>query len=135
MDWKEDYVLGHGPMDETHRDFADAVTDLGEAEGVESVLSSLDALIEHTDEHFAQEQRWMEECGFPPIHCHEGEHVRVLQSLKDMRPNIQADPGIARILARELEVWFAQHAATMDDALAFYMRQVDYVPTAGSAKP
>lgn len=134
MEWKESYVLGPAPMDETHREFVNLVTAVAASEGAEKVLCALDALIEHTVEHFAQEQRWMEESGFPPIHCHQGEHERVLQSLNDMRPNVQADPGIARILAKELESWFDLHAATMDDALAFFMRQVSYEPTAGAAK-
>lgn len=133
MDWKTEYVLGHDPMDATHRDYVALVDALDRAEKSE-VLVCLDKLIEHSVEHFAQENRWMEECGFPPIHCHEGEHERVLNSLNEMRANIAADPGIGKILAKELEAWFAQHAATMDNALAFYMRQVNYVPTAGSAK-
>ncbi len=133
MDWKDVYVLGHAPMDDTHRDYVELVTKLETAPDAD-VLACVDELIEHTVEHFAQENRWMEECGFPPIHCHTGEHERVLKSLQDMRPTIAADPGVARILAKELEPWFAQHAATMDDALAFFMRQVNYTPTAGAAK-
>lgn len=134
MDWKESYVLGPAPMDDTHREFVTLVTGVAQSEGVENVLVALDALIQHTVEHFEQENRWMEECGFPPIHCHQGEHDRVLQSLRDMRPTVQADPGVARILAKELESWFDLHAATMDDALAFFMRQVSYEPTAGASK-
>lgn len=131
MEWKSNYELGHAPMDDTHRDFVSLVARLASVDG-SAALPVLDELIEHTIEHFEQENRWMKECGFPPIHCHTGEHDRVLQSLKDMRPTIEADPGVAKILAKELEPWFAQHASTMDDALAFFMRQVNYVPTAGS---
>jgi hemerythrin len=134
MDWKETYVLGNVPMDDTHQHFVNIVTKLGQAESADEVLACMDELIAHTIEHFAQEKRWMLECGFPPLHCHDSEHDRVLQSLINMRPNLQADSGIARILVKELEAWFAQHAATMDDALAFFMRQVAYVPTPGSAK-
>jgi hemerythrin-like metal-binding protein len=127
MDWKETYVLGHVPMDNTHQDFVALVSKLTVADNA-SMSGCVDQLIEHTLEHFAQENCWMEECGFPPIHCHTGEHERVLQSLRDMQPIIAADPGVGRVVARELEQWFAQHAATMDNALAFYMRQVNYVP-------
>lgn len=127
MEWKESYVLGHAPMDATHQDFVVLVSKLTTADN-DSMLACVDTLIEHTIAHFEQENRWMEECGFPPIHCHTGEHERVLQSLRDMQPIIAADPGVGRVLAGELEQWFAQHAATMDNALAFYMRQVNYVP-------
>lgn len=130
MEWKDSYTLGYPPMDNTHRDFVALISKLAAAESDASAC--LDQLIDHSREHFAQENRWMEECGFPPIYCHTGEHERVLKSLEDMRPTLRTDPGVGRILSKELESWFAQHAATMDDALAYYMRQVNYKPTPGA---
>lgn len=127
MDWKDSYTLGHAPMDATHHEFVALVTQLETVDNA-GMLAVFDELVTHTVAHFAQENRWMSECGFPPIHCHEGEHERVLQSLQEMRPNVEADPGVGRILAGELSPWFAQHAATMDNALAYYMRQVNYTP-------
>lgn len=132
MEWKADYELGSAPMDQTHREYVDLVTALANAQG-EQELACFDALLAHTVEHFAQEQRWMEECGFPPIHCHQGEHERVMASLHSVRERLAAGgTGIGRIAAKELEQWFAEHAASMDNALAWYMGQVNYQPTAGS---
>ena len=133
MDWKPDYVLNCLPMDETHQAFVACVDALEKAEG-EAVLPCLDALIEHTLAHFEQENHWMTECQFPPILCHTGEHERVLKALREMRPTLEADPAVAKILVKELEGWFADHAASMDDALAFFMRQAGYTPVALSAE-
>lgn len=134
MDWKANYELGHPAMDETHREYVVLVTELARAEGQDE-LACFDRLIEHTQAHFDQENRWMEECAFPPIHCHEGEHTRVLASLREIRESIaKGARGTGRVAAGELEAWFANHAATMDAALAWHMRNVGYTPEALTAE-
>lgn len=134
MEWKANYALGHPLMDETHQEYAALVTALATSTR-DTELAHLDSLIEHTVGHFEQENRWMEASGFPPIHCHQGEHARVLGSLKDIRTAVaQGAAGTGRVAAGELEAWFAQHAATMDAALAWHMRNVGYVPEGNTAE-
>lgn len=130
MEWQDRYELGHGPMDATHREFIDLVNALAAASDADAV-AALRALIEHTEVHFAQEGRWMEASEFPPIHCHEGEHQRVLESLNSVLAMAEkGNPGLGRVVAGELPAWFDNHAATMDAALAWHMRNVGYVPEA-----
>lgn len=133
MEWQDSYVLGHEPMDETHREFIALVNALAAAPG-EDALAALRTLIEHTEAHFAQENRWMEESGFPPIHCHVGEHERVLESLNSVLAMMEkGNSGLGRVVAGEMSPWFDNHAATMDAALAWHMRNVNYVPEAIAA--
>ncbi|WP_303786659.1 hemerythrin domain-containing protein [Azovibrio restrictus] len=130
MEWQERYELGHVPMDATHQEFVHLVNALAVA-GNEDVVAALKALIVHTEAHFAQEKLWMEASGFPPIHCHVGEHERVLESLGSVLAMAEkGNPGLGRVVAGELQAWFEQHAATMDAALAWHMRQAGYVPEA-----
>lgn len=130
MDWKSEYTLGQTLMDATHHEFVDVVNRL-EAAGPEAVPAAVATLIEHTIAHFDQENMWMEACGFPPIHCHVGEHMRVIESLKSIQRMVEkGNSGLGKVLAKEMEAWFAQHAATMDSALAYYMEQVSYTPEA-----
>lgn len=130
MEWKTEYELGVGAMDDTHREFARLVDRLDEgAPG--DMLARLDALVDHTVAHFAQEDVWMEESGFPPLYCHRGEHERVLEVLREVRQLAAAgDSGIVRTLVRELPGWFAHHAATMDAALAEHIERAAYVARA-----
>ena len=63
-------------------DLADAVT--GHQAGkvpVETVLHRLEALFEHTQEHFGREEEAMQKAGFPPYPMHKGEHERVLEEI------------------------------------------------------
>ena len=126
LDWSDQLELGYERMDETHREFVAQLNALHEAPE-EEFLPRLDAFIEHTVEHFGQEQRWMEEIKFPPAHCHAGEHEGVLNIMRDVRRMV-AEEGkkeIGRVLTRELAPWFENHAGGMDAMLSFFMRCID----------
>lgn len=123
MQWSAAYELGITPMDETHREFVEQVAALAAAADGE-LAGLLDELIVHTVAHFEQEKRWMEASGFPPIHCHTGEHERVLEVLRDVRNKVGAgDLALGRTLVKELPAWFDNHASTMDAALAFFLKE------------
>ncbi|MDR0672374.1 MAG: hemerythrin domain-containing protein [Zoogloeaceae bacterium] len=139
MDWKEHYALGHAPMDATHREFVRLVRLLAETEAVTqgrenriaAVAAALETLLRHSQQHFAQEDFWMAGSGFPPFLCHADEHQRVLASLQSVLRMVRnGHAALGRTVARELESWFEQHAATMDTALARHMRQAGYTPLA-----
>lgn len=128
MEWQDRYMLGHAPMDATHQEFVALVNTLAAASDTDAP-AALEALYQHTEAHFAQENRWMADCGFPPIECHVGEHERVLAALRQSLAQAQqGNAGVGRVVAGEMPAWFDNHAATMDAALAWYMRQVDYQP-------
>jgi hemerythrin-like metal-binding protein len=117
-------------MDLTHHEFVDLVNALAAATEAD-LLARLDEFLAHTDAHFAQELRWMKSSGFPPIHCHDGEHTRVLDVAQEVRERVVAgDLEMARVLAREMPDWFRDHASTMDAALAQWLRQTQWASAA-----
>ena len=128
LEWSPSYVLGIALMDETHLEFADLVNQVGEVADGE-LAAKYDELMAHTVAHFEQENLWMKECGFPPIDCHVGEHTRVIQALQTVRKLLaRGDLVIARRAAEEMAPWFANHAATMDTALALHIKRSNYTP-------
>ena len=134
MDWTDALALGVGPMDATHREFVDHLNAL-DAASDDALLGLLDAFIAHTEAHFAQESLWMRATGFPPVHCHEAEHEGVLGVMREVRGHVaQGKAHVGRVLARELPEWLRHHLATMDGALAYFMRTVEYDP-AGETAP
>lgn len=125
--WSAALELGLPRMDATHREFVDLCNALAAAGDQAAFLMALDTLIAHTDAHFAQENRWMAGCGFPPIRIHMGEHERVLGLLRDTRERVAAgDLETGRRSIDELPDWFRGHAATMDAALAYHIRATGY---------
>jgi hemerythrin len=128
VQWSDTYVLGVEQMDATHREFIDLLNAVVDAAD-EQVLAALDAFIAHTIEHFAQEDEWMKETGFPPLHCHTSEHTNVLGVMNEVRGMVAGGKTeVGRVLAREMAPWFDIHAATMDAALAAWLRGKSFAP-------
>lgn len=113
------YRLGVDSMDVTHREFMDLVNQLGAADDEQFVIL-FQQLLEHTEAHFAAENRLMEEVRFPPIRIHMGEHQKVLGEMRRIGEKVEAGSlATGRAYVREhLPYWFREHAATMDSALA-----------------
>lgn len=139
--WTDQFLLGYGPMDATHREFVDLVGALLAAPDAE-LAHHLNAFADHAESHFGEEREWMLATTFPAAQCHIDEHEAVLKSVHEVRA-LLAGGGHAdtcRVLARELSRWFPGHADYMDAALAQWMakRRLGGIPVVlrrGSAHP
>jgi hemerythrin-like metal-binding protein len=127
IEWSERFVLGLPKMDDTHREFVTLLRAFCCAEP-QAQLEPLDRLIEHTVEHFGQEDRWMRASAFPPP-CHSAEHRNVLELMREVRRRVaEGDQAVGQRLAAELGPWFEHHAATMDTILVAHMAQAGFDP-------
>lgn len=122
MAWSDRYLLGHGDMDGTHREFVACVAALQTAKDAD-LAGCLVAFEAHAVEHFEQERRWMDSTGFPAAQCHVDEHTAVLRSVHEVQEILRnGGPGqIARDLAHALANWFPGHADYMDASLAQWL--------------
>jgi hemerythrin len=128
MEWNESLALDQGVMDDTHREFIDLLNQLADAADDE-VLGVLDLFIQHTEAHFAEEQRWMESMEFSALECHAREHDGVLDTAREVRNRAAAgDVRFGRVLAKAVAEWFAGHASSMDHVLALYMKDKGFEP-------
>ena len=132
MEWNENLVIDQGIMDDTHREFIELLNRVADAPE-ESMLAALDEFIRHSEEHFAQEQRWMEQMTYPPLTCHVKEHDGVLETAYEVRRRVAAgETRFGQVLARAVAEWFANHASSMDHVLALYMKEKGYDPATSS---
>ena len=87
--WSEELVLGLPAIDQTHVEFVEllAATELADDE---QLLDRLQALTDHTVDHFGREDQWMTATAFAPVNCHGMQHRVVLQTLEELlrRPHI-----------------------------------------------
>ncbi|HEY4664720.1 MAG TPA: hemerythrin domain-containing protein [Comamonas sp.] len=131
LEWSPDLVLDIPVMDETHKEFVDLLA------GVESAADAQlvplwQALIEHTVEHFGQEDRWMEATGFAVGNCHASQHKVVLEIMREGAQKAESgDYTMIRGMTPELASWFSYHAQTMDAALAQHMQSLGFDPETG----
>jgi hemerythrin len=138
--WNETLDLHQPRMDQTHREFVDLLCDVETAlEGDTAALTAkLATFVDHTDAHFAQEDRWMTSCGFAPENCHTFQHSHVMQVLREVQRRLVEDADVAtvRLLVPELAQWFPSHAQNMDAPLAETMKYCGFDPETGTiSKP
>ncbi|WP_029525434.1 hemerythrin domain-containing protein [Polaromonas glacialis] len=132
LQWSDALVLDLPAMDDTHREFVDLLA-VVETAGDDTLLAHWRTLVDHTDDHFGREDRWMQDTRFSSTNCHSVQHKVVLQVMREGIALAEAgDLGAVRQMARELAIWFPQHAQSMDAALALHLRSVGFDPLTGT---
>ncbi len=132
LQWSEALALDLPPMDDTHREFVDLLAAVEAADNA-TLVATWQALVEHTEQHFGQEDAWMASTGFAAGNCHAMQHKVVLQVMRDgaARAVDKGELHVVRAMAAELALWFPQHAQSMDAALALHLRRVGFDATTG----
>lgn len=131
LEWSEALSLDLPLMDDTHREFVDLLAAF-ESAGEAAQLAAWRTLIDHTQIHFDQEDRWMRETRFAAGNCHSVQHKVVLQVMREGLKRAEAgEPEILRMMSGELALWFPQHAQSMDAGLALHLRRVGHDPLTG----
>ena len=129
--WSDALSLAMPVMDDTHREFVDLLAEVQAADDA-ALLARWQTLIDHTIDHFGQEDRWMEATGFAPGSCHMTQHAVVLKVLKEgAELGAQGNLAPIRQMAHELTIWFPHHAQTMDSGLALHLKSVGHDPLTG----
>lgn len=135
--WSDKLVLNQPTLDTTHQEFVELLNAFGAAldEGGDA-LPAYNALLAHTEAHFAMEEDWMARCGFDPQNCHASQHQMVLNVMREaLRYATELkDREPLNILRTELAGWFPQHAEMMDAALVFTMEQAGFDPATGERR-
>lgn len=135
--WTDNLVLNQPQLDTTHQEFIELLNVFGAAlDAGEDALPAYDALLAHTEAHFAMEEDWMARCGFEPQNCHSSQHAMVLNVMREALryANELNDREPLSILRTELAGWFPQHAEMMDAALVFTMEQRGFDPATGECR-
>ena len=130
--WSDALLLELDFMDDTHREFVDLLAAVELAED-EHIVERFRALVDHTDDHFGSEDRWMLATGFTADNCHASQHQIILKILREGTLRGRMDElHVPRQMARELTVWFPQHAQAMDAALALHLQEVGFDTATGT---
>ncbi|MDD4911196.1 MAG: hemerythrin family protein [Sideroxydans sp.] len=90
----------------------------------QTINDLLTTLLQHTRQHFAEEERLMCETNFPPFPVHKGAHDAVLADMTDraMRWKRDGDQNALREwLDGDVGDWFVNHVSTMDFVTARFI--------------
>jgi hemerythrin len=92
LNWSADLHTGDGRMDHTHEEFVTMLNALLLTPQTEQ-LNLYREFLNHTVEHFAQEDRWMLATGFSEDNCHAGQHATILETMRAVETHyVQGDP-------------------------------------------
>lgn len=121
--WRDQYLSGHPKIDSQHRTLIELANRVLVAAlaGPESrpvgakLLTSLDALLEHLTQHFANEEEILAQVGYPRLRQHQLAHAHLLAKATELRALAVAGEAslgtLVDFLAREVAVG---HMATAD---------------------
>lgn len=116
-------------MNEVHKEDVDIINTIFEHilayDGSEESAKIIDDLytqwIEHTVNHFHNEEVKMQEMRFPPYLAHKGEHDRALQEMRELFSHWQQQRNIKVLkiyFIETLPAWLQTHISTMDTVTA-----------------
>jgi len=128
INWTEEFITGIKSVDDQHRQLVDLVNKFEDAsrrgKGSRIMSEILNDLVGYTQEHFAHEEKIMEECGFPGLKQHKANHRQLLQKIE--RFQFEFDTEKRRVTAdvRELLLyWVRSHILQDDMAYAQHLEQ------------
>jgi hemerythrin-like metal-binding protein len=131
LPWSQELELGLPAMDQTHREFVELLARAG-ASSDEELPQAWQALIEHTEAHFAQEDTWMQATRYASAKCHSVQHRVILQVMREGAARAaEGNLTSVRLMTSELAIWFPQHAQTLDMPLAAHLSLVGFDPATG----
>ena len=129
--WSDALSLDMPAMDDGRRTFVELLDWAHEANDAR-LVEHWRRLFTHTARVFEQEDRWMNATAFSSAHLHSTQHKVVLQVMHEgLTAGESGDLATIRKMAAELGPWFANHAQSMDAALALHLRKTGYDPVTG----
>jgi len=114
-----DLLTGVDQMDGQHRRLFDLINELSEAitegKGREKMGSILDALIDYTAKHFAEEERLLEETGYPDLEAHKPLHRAFVAKVMESRKAFEEGTGmVSSDIVNFLNDWLVKHIGGVD---------------------
>ncbi|MGB5964636.1 MAG: hemerythrin family protein [Sulfurimonadaceae bacterium] len=125
-------LVSVGAMNDVHFEEAAMVNSLLEQleseAGFEAISASLEKLLAHMQEHFAGEEKLMQEAQYPSFRMHKGDHDKVLNEARyaemEWRNRKDAD-ALREYLEDDVVSWLEQHIKAMDTPMADFVSQFD----------
>ena len=125
-EWSNDYRVGIGTIDHGHRVLFILVNRLHDgikgSRDEDAVGETLDGLIAYLDTHFAREEQYRDECGYPELVQHAKKNRKPASTVHSLKTLFDDDPEqlFSRQILEFLEDWLAGHVLKSD---------MDSVPT------
>jgi hemerythrin-like metal-binding protein len=127
IEFDDRYRLGHPEIDEQHAKLFRAVNQLYDAMRAGHAREELDRILNflriYTVKHFATEERFMVESGYPGYGNHRVIHEKLAEQVHDLERRHQAGAvSLSLEVFNFLKDWLAVHISSEDRHLVEYLR-------------
>ncbi|MCL2293679.1 MAG: bacteriohemerythrin [Spirochaetes bacterium] len=126
--WNDYMAVGVEKIDEQHKQLFLAISGfinaIEKGAGKEELKKSLDFLYSYTLNHFAEEEIFQRECGFPECERHHALHEKfkqVIMELVEEFANFGTSETLARQVKRKIGDWLVTHVRGEDSKLGAHL--------------
>jgi hemerythrin-like metal-binding protein len=118
----EELTLGIDGMDMIHAQFITLFERVKQSSGTD-FIAAFEALIEHTDEHFSQEEAIMRACDYYGTEEHMNEHRVLLDEMRYFFAKAKKLPPFGRSYIDDYAMEkFRRHVVNIDSQLAMFLK-------------
>jgi hemerythrin len=128
MEWQDKYSTGIMQIDLEHKRLVALINELYEAmnqgKGDEALGKVLNGLASYCRTHFSNEERLMQQHGYPAYTDHKGVHDRLTTKVTGMLKDFQAGKGQSTVqTVNFLKDWLNKHILETDQKYAPFLRE------------
>lgn len=119
IEWNQSFHLGIEPFDEHHRNLVALINESFDGfilgADTEKLGELFDRLTDYASYHFACEERWMSERGYPELAPHQAEHRAFSSRVSRIKEDFQQGRGdLSREVFSFLVDWISEHVLSTD---------------------
>ena len=126
-EWSDDLSVGIEKIDGQHQDLIQILNDLHDAYDLPDRQGAAEACLlkmrEYMGQHFADEEQFMKEIGYPELQAQEEQHRSFADRVADYEVGQISSYTPYQDMLDFLKEWFDHHISTYDRELADYWRK------------
>ncbi|MDJ0814197.1 MAG: hemerythrin family protein [Woeseiaceae bacterium] len=122
IEWRSEFAVGIEIVDHDHRELVGRIKgrqlELAVCEDPDRIIEILDKIYTDIAEHFALEERIMEQMNYPALAEHQEDHQTLLEDLREIMVEVEDFGALDEIqLTDDLDRWFSDHFRVHDAKL------------------
>jgi hemerythrin-like metal-binding protein len=119
IEWTQELSVGIEPLDQQHQNLVEIINKFNESrrrgKAGKIMNQILNEMIGYTQEHFAFEEKMMEEAGYDGLKLHQSQHRQLLQKLERFQFDfVSKDRRITAEMGDFLDYWLTSHILKHD---------------------
>ncbi len=119
VNWKEVYSVNIAEVDTQHKKLVELINNLHDAmitgRGREVMSKTLSDLVDYTVNHFATEEKYFDQYGYPEAEMHKQQHKDLVDQVGDLQKKFESGEKVLTIdVMNFLRDWLHDHIVGSD---------------------